>query len=532
MKKNTSTLKNIRDIHRTGNLEVAKKAYLNWLRAHPRDFEALHSLGILYAQQDNFTDAIDYLQQALSLKPQDDTVTLHLANILKFQGLYHQAAQLLEDHLENHKNYPPALNNLGTIYYAQGKLVDAANRYQQAIHYAPNYVDAYYNLGLALNKQNDFADAISTFRKLLELAPDHFAAKFHLASNLMQANHIPEAIGEFLEIENKHPSHFETQTNLATCFLKQGQLQAAKLHYIKALELVPNDIQVLYNLGVICMQQGYVDLAIQHYQHAAQLNPNDFAIHNNLGVAFLAKQHIPFAIQHFREALRIQPNNIAVQHTLKILSEHQHLLAAPPDYVKSLFDSYADHYEPHLLTALDYQVPILLLNAVQTSMKLVPQTLDILDLGCGTGLCGVPFKPFAKKLIGVDLSTKMLDVAAQKNIYDELIMQDLIEFLADKQSIYDLILAGDVFVYIGDLTDTFREISKALRPKGLLVFNTEICETIDFKMNQSGRFAHHLKYLESLAEQNHLKKVYYQSAVTRQQNNEPVYGHILSFIKN
>lgn len=531
MAKNKLDVKALRELQRAGELETAKTGYLAILRKKPRDVEALHSLGILYAQQDNFTDAIDCLQKAVKLEPHNSILSLHLANFLKFQGLYSQAAQLLEDTLKDHPKFVPAINNLGTIYYAQGKLNEAAHCFKSAIEKEPNYIDAYYNFGLVLSKKNDFDAAIEIYNKLLTMAPDHFAALFHLGCALMLSDKIDEAIKVFLQIEANQPNHFETQSNLATCFLKRGELNEAKLHYFKALELMPNDIQILFNLGVINMQQGQVDTAIQHYQRAVQINPDDFAIHNNLGVAFLAKQHLGFALQHFQEALRIQPKNEAVQHTLKILSEHQHLLASPPAYVKSLFDSYADHYEPHLLTALDYQLPTLLQRAVLETAKPQPSSWDILDLGCGTGLCGVPFKPFAKSLVGVDLSPKMLEIAADKKIYDQLIEQDLVPFLQDKNSSYDVILAGDVLVYLGDLTDIFKTVHAALREKGLFVFNTEIRDDADYKMNQSGRFAHQKKYLEKMATQNQFKISYYQKVVTRQQNNEPVYGHLFILTK-
>lgn len=47
-------------------------------------------------------------------------------------------------------------------------------------------------------------------------------------------------------------------------------------------------------------------------------------------------------------------------------------------------------------------------------------SLDILDLGCGTGLIGSWFKDYARKLVGVDVSPTMLDMATKKGCYHEL----------------------------------------------------------------------------------------------------------------
>lgn len=534
MKNASSDIDTIRELHRAGQLNAAKEGYLKILREHPQHVEALHSLGVLYAQEENYTDAIETLETALKLQPFSTVISLHLANILKISGLFNRAIETLQNLLIHHPHYAPALNNLGTVYYAQGKLDDATHYYRAAIAEQTDYVDAYYNLGLALTKQNKFSEAIETYKKILPLAPDHFAARFQLASALMHEQNIEDAIRIFLRIAEVHPNHFETQTNLASCYVNIGDLKTAKQYYTKALELSPEDSQILFNLGVIHMQQGNIDSAIRFYQRAAQIEPDNFSVHNNLGIACLAKQHIGFALEHFKEALRIQPNNKAIQHTIKIMSGHENLLTSPPEYITSLFDSYADHYESHLLKALDYQVPELLQNALLKVTHPPKQNWDIIDLGCGTGLCGSIVKPYAKTLIGVDLSAKMLEIAAQKNIYDELITSDLTHFLKNKKSTYDLVIAGDVFVYIGDLAPLFSEISTALREKGFLVFNAEIeiNEESDFKINQSGRFLHHKKYLEILAANNNFSVAFYQTSITRTQNNEPVYGHIFVLKKD
>lgn len=444
----------------------------------------------------------------------------------------HQAGQLEQAQegylaiIQRSPNCALAYNNVGTIYYAQGKLPEAIQAYRHALTLQSNYVDAYYNLGLALVKQQQFDEAVIIYKKLLEYAPKHDAARFHLAGVFMRQENLSAALNELLMVEAAQPHHFETQTNLATCYLKQGALKEAKQHYLNALALMPDDTQILYNLGVISMQEGYVDQAIQYYQRTLRINFDLFFVHNNLGIAFLAKQHAGLALQHFREALRLQPNNEAISYIVTMLTQHQPLLAAPTAYIQSLFDSYADHYEPHLLNALDYKIPQIFYEAA--TKQLNPHAkLDILDLGCGTGLCGTVFKPLTKTLIGVDLSPKMLEVAKEKNIYDQLILSEMNTFLQkNSPAAYDLIMAGDVFVYAGELENIFKMIRRALRAKGLFIFNTEISEDADYRMNQSGRFLHTTHYLNTLAERNAFRILSYKTVVTRLQNNEPVYGHL------
>ena len=416
--------------------------------------------------------------------------------------------------------------------FAQNQFEAAIANYQRAIAIQPEFLDAYYNMGLALTKQLDDTAAIQTYETILQKAPIHAAANFQLGTLLLAKGQLQNALPHFLIIDEHHPHHFETQTNLATCYLKLGKLNEAKKHYIKALEIIPEDTQILFNLGVINMQQGHTDNAIQNYQRALKINPDLFEAQNNIAVAFLAKNHLNFALQHFQQALRLQPDNQTIQYIVTMLAQDQRLLASPPDYIKNLFDAYADHYELHLLQGLDYQVPDLIFNAVSQVITNTGQPLDILDLGCGTGLTGIPFQPMAKTLIGVDLAEKMLAVAAEKNIYTHLVTADITTYLQQQQPMaFDLLIAGDALVYIGDLSAFFQGAAKVLRPGGLLVFNTEITDQADYAMNQSGRFSHQQKYLDALAAQNNLKIVFYQKTITRQQNNEPVYGHLYVLAK-
>ena len=519
-------LEKIHALHRKGDLNKAKKEYLAFLKTQPQESEVLHALGLICVEQNKLDEAGDYLREAIKYQPVNPNFQLHLANVLKRQGLFNQATTLLAGTIVQHPQYAPAFNNLGTLHYAQGKLVEAIHAYQQALEIEPHYIDAYYNLGLALTKNNELEAAVRIYKHLLIEAPEHSAARYQLASIYLQQEKTDDALPLFLELALTYPQHLETQINLASCYLKQGSLSEAKKYYLKALAIHPQDQQALFNLGYICSQEGNLHEAVRHYQLLLQFHPDQFAAHYNLGVLFFSiKQREP-ALYHFQEALHLKPQDSAIAHLIKILKQDQNVFLSPPEYLQSLFDYYADHYESHLLNILHYQVPQLLIRVFESIGKKISTKMDILDLGCGTGLCGEVFKGHAAKLVGVDLSSKMLALAAEKKIYDELICDDFMSYLSQIKADFDLIIAGDVFVYIGDLDNIFTAIQAALRPQGLLLFNTEISTAQDYKLNASGRFAHKKSYLEKLARKNKLKLIGCQSAITRIQDNQSIRGQI------
>jgi predicted TPR repeat methyltransferase len=422
---------------------------------------------------------------------------------------------------------PASLNKLGCEYFAKQKWQEAVDAFQQVIALRADYLEAYYNLGLALNKMNRSEQALVTWRALLELSPQHLGANFQIACLLMQQSKFSEALAQFAIVEKKYPTHIETLANIATCCLQLGRLKEAKKYYAKVLTIVPDEVQTLYNLGVVYAQQGTLKEAIHYYLRAVAIEPNFFAAQNNLGAAYLALRDRDAAKTHFAEALRIQPANEAIRHILTILSQKNALTeATPQSYVSSLFDSYADHYDEHLSQSLQYQVPAQMYDIVHHAVQIQAHQWDIIDLGCGTGLCGKYFRPAASQLIGVDLSERMLEVARSKQIYDTLINTDALEFLQRHRAAYNLIMAGDTLVYMGDLAAIFSAAYQALKSDGYFVFNTEISENDPFYLTPTGRFAHSKAYLDQLIIEAGFQVLAFRIVVLRMQDGQPVRGYL------
>ena len=146
------------------------------------------------------------------------------------------------------------------------------------------------------------------------------------------------------------------------------------------------------------------------------------------------------------------------------------------DGVKTRFDTVADIYDgavedtnylasPHMLLALEQH-----LNGAEAPL------LDILDLGCGTGLCGAAFERYARRLVGVDLSTQMLEKARVKDKYDELWLDDVVSYLSKTSECFDLVTSAGVFAYVNSLQAVLDGCRRVLRPGGRLLFTVDCHE--------------------------------------------------------
>ena len=197
-------------------------------------------------------------------------------------------------------------------------------------------------------------------------------------------------------------------------------------------------------------------------------------------------------------------------------------------YVRHLFDQYAGRYDTALTEHLRYRGPAVLLEAIQQVMRALghaPQFGDVLDLGCGTGLAGAAFRPFAGRLAGVDLSPAMIAKADEKGVYDETHIAKIDDFVcAAEPAHYDLVLAADVFVYISDLAPIFAGMRNILAPGGMVAFTVETHSGDDTKLLPTLRFAHGENHLRRLLKAAGFAIQHLARISVRSEKGEPVDG--------
>ena len=148
-------------------------------------------------------------------------------------------------------------------------------------------------------------------------------------------------------------------------------------------------------------------------------------------------------------------------------------------------------------------------------------------MGCGTGLVGLALGNGSyKRLDGVDVSKKMLEKASAKNIYTDLFHSDIVEYLKGTKLKYQLFIAADVFIYIGDLKEVFSLIKQNNENGGLIIFSTEHYSKSGYKLMDTGRFAHSKSYIETLSSNFNFKEIYYKTFDLRIEKNNIVLGGI------
>lgn len=210
-------------------------------------------------------------------------------------------------------------------------------------------------------------------------------------------------------------------------------------------------------------------------------------------------------------------------------------LAAPDTamsaaYVQSLFDQYAPYFESALVGKLAYKIPEFLADAIFSAAEPGARFSRALDLGCGTGLAVAALAGHIGAADGVDIAPAMVEEARRKKLYARLETAEITDFLSRTQdSAYDLVLAADVFVYVGPLEDIFGEVARVLSPGGLFAFSVQSADETraPWMLGEDHRYAHTLAYLNACTAAAGLLPVSAAPCTLRQNAGLPVSGHLL-----
>ena len=246
--------------------------------------------------------------------------------------------------------------------------------------------------------------------------------------------------------------------------------------------------------------EGDFRTAAEVLEQALERAPDWAAAWFALGEARERLGEIDAAASAFRSTLGADPaDSQGAAARLALIGRGEAPPSLPAAYVARLFDQYAPRFEAHLTGALGYRAPALIAEAL-SAVAPGRRFASALDIGCGDGLMGEALRDRVGHLTGVDLSPAMIAKARERGVYDALVVGDATEFLARQPpAAFDLVVAADSLVYVGDLAPLFAAVADALAADGLVVFSVETSEDEGFGLAASMRFAHSRAYVEATA---------------------------------
>jgi predicted TPR repeat methyltransferase len=387
-----------------------------------------------------------------------------------------------------------ALHYLGVLCHQQGHSDQAIDLIGRAVALAPRYVDAWSNLGNVYKEAGCGEDAEAAYRRALALKPEHSAA----------------------------------WNNLGVILRARGAVADALRAFATAAGCSPDFADAYFNLGNALRDAGRLDDAVAAYRHTVTLDRRHTTAHHRLGYTLHMKGEHEAAAEVFRSWLAVEPDNPVPAHMLAASSGSDVPERASDSYVRQIFDGFAATFDDILLHRLHYHAPQRLMDVLALLLAAPTATLDVLDAGCGTGLCGPLLRPYARTLHGVDLSSGMLRRAHTRGTYDQLTEDEITRFLARHPNAFDVVASADTLCYFGDLTGVLCAARESLRPGGWLAFTLERGhEDETYRLQPHGRYRHGCAYVQNILSSARFDSIDAQPAVLRRELGADVQGFVL-----
>lgn len=508
---------------------AAYNIYQDLITKHQNSPELFNNLAICAHQLKKNQECEQYIDKALELEPKNPSYLAQKAKFLdqsEFKTaivIYEQALKLAENNQEQH-----VLTQIKT-----------------------DYANLLYNYGCAYAQEKNheqIKQAIDLFKHCTYLNPNDYKPIYNLACCYINLDDLEQGVKHLKQTLLINENHSQAHFALSQYYQKSNNSNMAEEHLKKSIASDSiNKAQAEYNYGVLKQEKGEYKKSLDHYHKCIELCPEHFAAHYNIASINQTLMNNPVAIEYYQKAIDLKPGDITCQYLLTSLQQEKPAVGipeqAPNEYIENLFNSYSDKFEYELVDLLKYQTPECLLKVFTESIDIqkLPK-LNILDLGCGTGLVAEKFAQFSKHLTGIDLAQGMLEVADKKNIYNNLIKSEIIGFLEqsinENKTNYNLITISDVLVYFGKLDCLFELCAKNLEQQNnhnqhnYILFSIELLNSSDnptnkpYILNDTGRYSHSEHYINDICQKLKLKIITKKLETLRKQYSDDVKGMI------
>lgn len=476
--------------HRAGRFADAESGYRHALAAG--EAMAAQPLAVLMLQTERFAEAAELLAPLVAAAPQDPDLAVNLSLALRRRG-----------------------DNEAAVLHAQ-----------RATELAPARVSSWNALGLAAFALQRYEDALAAIEHGLRLAPGHAALRLHRAQCLRRLHRQRDALQAYTQLVHDQPGSLEAWRGLADTRAGLGDPGAALQARARASTLAPDDTDVAFEHAITLLQAGRAADAATRFEALLRRNPDDAQLQVWLGRARLKLGDATAARDAFARAHAQAPDDPVIAH-FHAASSGTLPADVERDYIRNLFDDFADRFEHTLVDRLAYATPTQLASLLREHGADGDGARDILDLGCGTGLMALAMQRPGRSIDGVDLSPRMLDHAREKGLYRDLHAAEGLEFLRNTTKQWHGIVAADVFVYVALLAPVFEAAFARLAAGGWFAFSIERSTSADTELPaDTGRYRHAAEQVGDALEAAGFVAIIRSRVVLRRESDRPVDGEL------
>lgn len=516
-----------RQMRRAGYADHARLAARRGVALEPADAQAWAEQGIALRLDGDGLAAARCHRRALAREPNRADIRFALGSALLRAGSggASRAARAFVRALALAPTGAPAYANLGHAARLSGDVAGARAALRRAVSMRPDLPAGWMDLALLERGQGRLSEAVGVLRRGVGWLPMQAALWNNLGEALRAREDRPAAVRALRRAAALAPQSAQILGNLGANLRDAGALVDALSLIERALAFAPDDPDNLYRHALLCSDLQEHEAARVLARRLLAVRPSDSRGYAVAGAAAQDLGEDTAAAAAYLRAVALDPGRGELRHLLAALSGRP-LSFAPADYVRTLFDGYARKFDAHLTGTLGYRTPALLRGALDRCHGAGRRWRRAVDLGCGTGLSGEAFRDVVDHLTGIDLSPAMIEEARAKRLYDALEAAEIVGWLRAAGTVFDLCLAVDVLVYVGDLAPVMAAVAAATLPGATVAFSVESAAdaAAGYALTPTGRFVHAPDYVAAVASAHGLSERAREEAVIRHQRGVPVTG--------
>jgi len=523
---------NLLKLVQSGQFKKAEKLYPRIKKQKIQDADLWRLFAGIHSKRENLSELVYCCKKILKINPDDFQTAFNLGATLQNMNHIDEAIKQYEDCITINPDYPNTYANCAHLYYLAGNPEKSVTYFHKALENLDSH-ELRMQYAQALAASGDYENALQQLKYVYENNTENNKALFLIAQCYYETRNYNESEKYYLMFLEVDTKNIKAINNLGRLYDETGRHEKAIKKYIEAIEIDGSIATIYLNLGKVYIKTRNIPEAKKAFLCSIKLDPQHPESYFNLGKLYGEINDTDKAKEYLTKALDMDiPGHmekagefiLAVKYFLSNIDDPDTFNEDKKAFVADLFDGYADKFDEHLVEGLQYKTPQIINDLLTSHVTKIDNAT--LDLGCGTGLCCKYLKERSAHITGVDLSAKMIDKARELGCYDELIVGEITEVVNNANEMLDLIVAADVFVYIGSLEDIFLACSSKMNKNGYFIFSTEHLtgEQEDFRLFDSGRYKHSNIYLNQLLSNNNFELVEHNFCTLRKENGRNVEG--------
>jgi protein O-GlcNAc transferase len=329
--------------HRAGDLVRAEQLYRLVLANDPRQFDAMHMLGVVAGQRGDFREGARILAEALKVRPDSADGLINLGRMQAALTDYAAAAESYRKALTLNPNHPLAHNNFSIILRRLGHAEDAISHCDKAIALASNYGEAWNNRGNALFDLGRHDESLESYTRALSLAPGLSEAMLGRGNVMLAQERYDEALANYDKAVAVKPNSADCLAGRGFALRALKRFAPAAESFERALALDPGNADAWLGRAAVLMELRRFAEAAASFDKVLEARPDFAEAYYGRGRALQALRRYDDALADFDTALAMQPFFAECLYAYGNLLRERNRLEEAAQAFERLYDFAPDH---------------------------------------------------------------------------------------------------------------------------------------------------------------------------------------------